>query len=153
MRRTPTTRSEAIALATRRAKSASLGTEESLQSNIVTAFASRYPALRGRLFATFQNPTPEQHGLWIALGLVPGVSDLLYIESDYHVVGIEVKQPGKVHKSAHLKRQAEWIINNCYRGGFCTSVEMFFDMIENGTNGIDPKIILEKISTKATFVF
>lgn len=149
MKRTPTSRTEAIAFAQRKQQKREFGSEEKLQMEIVTQFANRFPEKRGRLFATFQNPTPEQHGLWVSKGMVKGVSDLIYIDSEHRIIGIEVKHPEMDHNRTTVIDQANWLINNCYRGYFCTSVDMFWEIL-NGQNGIDPKKVLkimEKMST------
>lgn len=156
MKLTPTSRTEATLIASRRQKSIEVGTEDTLQASIVRAFNEKYPEQKGRLFATFQNPVAAQYGIWIARGMVEGVSDLLYTDDQRRLVAIECKHLDKVHKRDHIIRQAKWIINNCYSGGFCTSIDMFFNIIEGRSNGIDPKRVLEhleKYSTKGTVIF
>jgi hypothetical protein len=156
MKRTPTSRSEAISIAAKRAKSIDEGTEDTLQASIKLAFEEKYPEQIGRLFATFQNPVQAQYGIWIARGMVEGVSDLLYTDDHRRLVAIEIKHPEKVHKREHIIRQANWIINSAWKGGFCTSIPMFFDMIEGRNNGIDPKHViqhLERFSKIRTVMF
>lgn len=156
MKKTPRTRDEAKLIASHRQKSIEIGTEDTLQASIVRAFNEKYPDQKGRLFATFQNPLVQQYGIWIARGMVEGVSDLLYTDDQRRLIAIECKHTDKVHKRDHIVRQANWIINSCYSGGFCTSIDMFFDIIEGRSNGIDPKRILEhleKYSKKGTVVF
>jgi len=154
MKHTPTSRSEAISIAARRQKSIEVGTEDTLQASIVRAFNEKYPEQKGRLFATFQNPSGAgQYGIWIARGMIEGVSDLLYADDQRRLIGVEIKHIEKLHKRDHIIRQANWIINNCYSGGFCVSVDMFFNMIEGRSNGIDPIKLLENISKKQTIVF
>lgn len=156
MKRTPTSRAEAISLAAKRQLSIEVGTEETLQASIVRAFNERYPEQKGRLFATFQNPVVSQYGIWIARGMIEGVSDLLYTDEQRRLIAIECKHELKLHKRDHIIRQANWIIKSAYRGGFCTSIAMFFDMIEGRSNGIDPKRVLqhlERFSKIRTVVF
>jgi len=153
MKRTPTSRTETTLIASRRQKSIEVGTEDTLQASIVRAFNEKYPEQKGRLFATFQNPVVAQYGIWIARGMVEGVSDLLYTDDHRRLIAIEVKHLEKLHKRDHIVRQANWIINNCYSGGFCTSIDMFFNIIEGRSNGIDPRKLLENISKKQTIVF
>ena len=153
MKNTPRNREEATLIASHRQKSIEVGTEDTLQASIVRAFNEKYPDQKGRLFATFQNPLVQQYGIWIARGMIEGVSDLLYTDDQRRLIGIEVKHIEKLHKRDHIIRQANWIINNCYSGGFCTSVDMFFNMIEGRSNGIDPRKLLENISTKQNVVF
>ncbi len=152
MKRTPTTREEAIRLNEKLAASRLTGTEATLQSQCAKQFAERYPEKRGRLIATFQNPTPEQHGLWVAKGMVAGVSDMIYIDEQFRVVGIEMKQIGARHSKTSLDRQCHFLINCCYRGYFCTSVEMFWEII-NGGVGIDPKKIKYLVENSSTYQF
>ena len=152
MKRTPKTRAEAIAFTQNKAKKRDIGTEEILQMQMVTEFANRHPEKRGRLFATFQNPTPEQHGLWLSKGLVKGVSDLIYIDSEYRTIGIEVKDPEMEHHRSTVEDQANWLINNCYKGYFCTSVAMFWDIV-NGGEGICPEKVLNFVEKASTIRF
>jgi hypothetical protein len=149
MKKTPKSRTEAILMDTKKNTSRHLVSEEKLQMDMVTAFSDKFPEKRGRLFATFQNPTPEQHGLWLSKGMVKGVADLIYIDNNCHIVGIEVKDPEKRHHKKTVIDQANWLLNCCHCGYFCTSVEMFWEII-NGGKGIDPKKVLkfvEKVST------
>lgn len=149
MKKTPTNRQEAITMNLKKTKSRQIGSEERLQMDMATSFSEKFPEKRGRLFATFQNPTPEQHGLWLSKGLVKGIADLIYIDDNYRIIGIEVKHPGKEHHKKTVIDQANWLINCCHRGYFCTSVYMFWDII-NGGEGIDPRKVLkfmEKVST------
>lgn len=156
MKKIPKNRQEAELIASRRQKSIEVGTEDTLQASIKDAFEAKYPEKIGRLFATFQNPVPAQVGLWIAKGLVPGVSDMIFIDDNFEIVPVEIKHVDKKHDVDHVIKQAKWIINNSRRGGFCTSIDMFFDIIEGRSNGIDPKRVLEhleKYSKKGTVVF
>ena len=51
--------------------------EHKLQAKCVSLFSDQYPNKRGRLFSTFQETTSKAQGSqMLALGLVPGVSDL-----------------------------------------------------------------------------
>lgn len=156
MKRTPTSRTEATLITSRRQKSIEVGTEDTLQASIVRAFNEKYPNQKGRLFATFQNPVVAQYGIWIARGMIEGVSDLLYTDDQRRLVAIECKHPDKIHKRDHIIRQASWIISSAYSGGFCTSIDMFFNIIEGRSNGIDPRRVLEHMeifSKKGTVVF
>lgn len=152
MKRTPTSRTEAAIIAQKRLRSAEFGSEERLQMEIVRSFADKFSEKRGRLFATFQNPTPEQHGLWVSKGMVKGVADLIWIDNENRIVGIEVKHPEMEHHRSTLIDQANWLINNCYRGYFCTSVEMFWRILDGG-DGIDPKKVLKYVDKSSTVKF
>ncbi len=152
MKRTPTTREQAIQMQMKLAESREKGTEATLQSQCAKQFAERYPEKRGRLIATFQNPTPEQHGLWVAKGMVAGVSDMIFIDEQFRVVGIEMKQIGARHSRQSLERQCHFLINCCYRGYFCTSVEMFWEII-NGGAGINPQLVKKYLENLSTYQF
>ena len=152
MKKTPKNRQEAIAMTQKRKLSKEKGTEAKLQSECAKQFANRFPEKHGRLFATFQNPLPEQHNLWVAKGMIAGVSDMIYIDEQFRIIGIEMKQPSARHSSTSLERQCHFLINCCYRGYFCTSVEMFWDII-NGGVGIDPKIIKKYLEKYSTYSF
>lgn len=152
MKRIPTSKTEAIKIELIKQQKRELGSEEMLQMEIVTKFSEKYPEKRGRLFATFQNPTPEQHGLWVSKGLVKGVSDLIWIDDLFRIVGIEVKHPEKEHDRKTVADQANWLINNCCRGYFCTSVEMFWNILSGG-EGIDPKKVLKYMEKYSTIKF
>jgi hypothetical protein len=150
MKRTPKNRQEAIAMSQKRAEAKDKGSEDLLQSEIFKSFTNKYPEQRGRLFSTFQNPHGlKQYGIWVARGLVEGVSDLLYIDDDHRIIGIEVKHTEKYHSSDTVKRQAEWIFNCAYRGGFCVSVDMFWQIINNQSNGIEPKKVLKYLENNS----
>ena len=118
--------------------------EKQLQSKIVIEFSQKHPQLRGRLFATFQETiNPAQGSNRLALGLVRGVSDLLFVNEVGQLTGIELKAPNTKHSTKHIIEQCNWLINVPKRGYFCTSVEMFWDIF-NGMDGISPKLILEQ---------
>lgn len=145
MRKTPKTREEALAMMQKRQNKISKGDEAHLQAEIVRSFANACPGKRGALIGTFQNMDNGKTGAnMVAMGLVKGVSDLLYFE-DGKCIGIEVKHPEFRHNGQHCLEQANWIKDNCYRGGFCTSVEMFWDMVNEKSNGIPPEKIIQEV--------
>lgn len=153
MKLTPTTRSEAIALSEKRQKSIEVGTEDTLQYSCVKAFNEKYPERKGRLFATFQNPVVAQYGIWISRGMIEGVSDLLYTDDQRRLVAVEMKHLDRLHKRDHIIKQANWILQNTYRGGFCVSLNMFWDIIEGRSNGIDPNYVLEHMGNRSAVRF
>jgi hypothetical protein len=124
--------------------------EKQLQAKIVIAFSQAFPERRGRLFATFQET--DKGSYLTSLGLVRGVSDLLYVTAYGELVGIELKEPGSKHKSDHVREQAEWLMKVPAKGYFCTSLEMFWKIIE-GEEGIDPEWVLDDMGDKKTYVF
>jgi len=78
-----------------------------------------------------------------SMGMVPGVSDLLYYESwKRGLLGLECKSPGMSHSVAKLIRQAKWIIDVCDGGGFFDDYEQFQRIIKGENCWIDPKKVL-----------
>ncbi|WAX17089.1 hypothetical protein PF672P2_00074 [Parabacteroides phage PF672P2] len=123
--------------------------EHRLQSEMVISFSRLHPNDRGKLFATFQETESGAQGAqMLSLGLVRGVSDLLYIP-DGRLIGIEVKYPGSSHKVSHLIEQANWLIKVPHKGWFCDNLMTFNEIIEGG-EGIDPRKVLEWLSTVKT---
>lgn len=126
--------------------------EKQLQSKMVVAFSQAYPEQRGRLFATFQETLNAIQGSnRLSLGLIKGVSDLLYVTDKGELIGIEVKCSHSRHKASHVIEQANWLLKVPKKGYFCTSVEMLMDIV-NGGEGISPQYILDNIKGKS-FVF
>lgn len=151
MKRTPINRAEAITLAAKRAKSIELGTEETLQASIFRSYREKFPDQKYRLFATFSNPTVEQIGVWRAKGFTEGISDIIHIDDNKHIVGIEVKHELKTHSAITVLRQCDFLLS-CHRGYFCTSVEMFWTII-NGGEGICPTTVKSFLETHSTIRF
>jgi hypothetical protein len=126
----------------KRKKSANL--EHLLQSKIVLDFSQKRPNERGKLFATFSETKNGTEGaIMTALGLVRGLSDLMYVDNG-ELVGIECKAPISSHLCSHILEQCNWLLTVPKRGYFCDSVEMFWSII-NGGVGICPKKVIENI--------
>lgn len=125
--------------------------EHKLQAECVRYFSETYPERRGELFATFQETKSQgQGGVMLSLGLVSGVSDLLFVQDGF-LIGIEMKYPETSHNTEHLIKQAKWLLKVPKRGYFCDSLDMFKEIIAGG-EGIDPKSVLEyckKVKTKS----
>ena len=151
-RKTPTSRAEALKMQEKRQNKLDNPSEDSLQAKIVRAFSDKYPERRGQLFLVDNNAdNAATMGKKLTLGLIKGVSDLI-LSDNGNMVGIELKTLDSRHDAKHCIEQAEWIKNWCGRGGFCTSLEMFWDMYYNRSNGIPPQKVIdyikkEKIST------
>lgn len=127
--------------------------EKRLQHDIVMDFSSKMPKDRGRLFATFsETKSAVQGSQMLSLGLIRGTSDLIYIDDDRHIIGIEIKEKGSRHNVKHVLEQANWLNNWCYRGYFCDSIECFWSII-NDSKGIDPKYIIEYLNNIKTKTF
>lgn len=151
MKKTPTSRTEAINIALKRQKSIIEGTEETLQASIFRSYRDKFPDRKYNLFATFSNPTVEQIGVWRTKGFTEGISDIIHIDDNKHIVGIEVKHELKVHSAVTVLRQCEFL-SSCHRGYFCTSVEMFWTII-NGGDGICPTTVKSFLENKSTIRF
>ena len=82
--------------------------EEKLQSEIVRKFSELFPDKRGQLFHV---PNQRAHKLQAfiarAIGIFPGVSDLIYFEDDLKL-GLEIKAPDSRHKVQHVEQQVKW---------------------------------------------
>ena len=127
----------------KRAPSSNL--EHKLQHQCVKGFSQKYPNLNGHLFAYFaETESKLDGGVKVGLGLVRGVSDLLYVKDGF-LIGIEMKEPDTSHSVQHLREQADWLISVPFKGFFCDSIEMFWRIIETGTGGIDPRRVLENL--------
>lgn len=125
--------------------------EARLQARMVIEFSQERPHDKGRLIGYFAETENKIEGATkLSLGLVKGCSDLLYIpEDNQKVVGIEVKAPGSRHKVLHLKEQCHWLLKVPYKGYFCDTIEMFWDIIEGG-RGIDPDKVFDYLLTVKT---
>lgn len=107
-------------------------TEDQLQQQIVTYFHNTYPEHRGMLFEVNNKTDKGAHRR--ALGLVPGASDLLYIDTKGIAHAMELKAPGTRHDVKHLEKQLNWGQRVALRGGstsFIFSLEQFKQEFEN----------------------
>lgn len=124
--------------------------EARLQAKIVIDFSQKRPEEKGRLIGYFAETENKIEGATkLSLGLVRGASDLFYIDSCQRMVGIEIKAPGSRHNVLHLKEQAFWLMCTPYKGFFCDSLEMFWDIINNG-KGISPKMLMNNLNNIKT---
>ena len=120
--------------------------EHKLQSECVIEFSRRYPEQRGRLIGYFaETKNPIEGALKLSLGLVIGVSDIIYFPPCGDSLGIEMKAKGTSHNVKHLIEQCEWLLNIPTYGCFCDSFEMFFDIVEGRSTGISARVILERL--------
>ena len=123
--------------------------EAKLQSDCIVQFSQRYPEKRGFLIGYFSNSDSAIQGAQkLSLGLVRGVSDLLYVE-DGELIGMELKISGSSHNRQHLIEQAKWLLSIPAHGWFCDSIETFWNIIEGGS-GIDPEVVLENCLQRKT---
>jgi hypothetical protein len=107
-------------------------TETYLQYQCFTAFTHKYhPEQYGRLISTFQNSNTGRQGKQKkAIGLVAGVSDMLYFPPFGGTIPIEIKVKGTRHDKAHVIHQCEWIISVHGSGYFALSVDGFMACID-----------------------
>ena len=126
-----------------------MNSEQKLQASCIIQFSQKYPEKRGFLFSYFANSDSAIQGAQkLSLGLVRGVSDLLYVE-DGKLIGVELKVSNSSHSRQHLIEQSRWLLSVPAHGFFCDSVEMFWNIIEGGS-GIDPEVVLENCLQKKT---
>lgn len=133
--------------------------EKQLQAKIIMQFSQLYPNKRGLLFAVNNEANSDKQAMaFKALGVVRGVSDLIYYDGN-RFVGIEIKVKGKKHGRNHIMNQHEWGLKIQITGGeyyIVTSVKSFLSVIEGK---IDSDVYtLEKIygllrESKSTIIF
>lgn len=125
--------------------------EAKIQADSVITFADRFPHLRGNLFATFHEVTSGIEGsMKKSLGLVRGVSDLIYIDSYKRIGAIEMKAPETYHDIIHVLEQCRFMLKNAAWGRFCISIEDVISLVEsNGIiGGITPEEIIKRCNVK-----
>ena len=126
--------------------------EARLQSEMVKWYRNVWYKNPKMLFAVF-NEGINVSGK-ISMGLVPGVSDLLYYEKDGRkLLGLEVKHPGESHDVAHVSRQLKFIIDVCDGGGIVDSLIQFQRIIQGENCWHDPQKVLTYLSTLKTKSF
>jgi hypothetical protein len=85
-----------------------MASEERLQSDIVRKFSELYPEKSGQLFhASNERNHKLQAFKARAIGIIPGVADLIYF-SKYLDVATEIKAPGSRHLIATVRGQLRW---------------------------------------------
>lgn len=119
-------------------------------SGIVRKFSELYPHKRGQFFHV-SNERNNQRQVFQskALGIFPGVSDLLYFDNsvtglsfNFILLGLEVKAPGTYHKKDKVRQQVEWgkILES--KGGIwrlVTNIEDSISCIEGNYKGLTTK--------------
>ena len=113
--------------------------EKQLQASIFIDFSQKRPEEKGLLWSTRNQTFSAKDGMTQkAMGMVAGVSDLIYFKETF--VGLEVKQKGKVHKSSHITQQLNWgkkITNNGGLWFIITSLEGFWAVLNEDFNHED----------------
>jgi hypothetical protein len=80
-------------------------TESRLQSECYLYFHNNHPELRGRLFCVNNNPKNAIDGARLkAMGMVAGVSDMIYLRDGLPPLCIELKLPDGIQSKA----QKDW---------------------------------------------
>jgi len=79
-------------------------TEQRLQYELVLWLGQTYPNHRRLLFQVNNDARTAR----VELGMVAGVSDLIFITPKGEVLAIELKAPNTRHNVAHLKNQISW---------------------------------------------
>lgn len=127
--------------------------EAKLQSEIVVDFSQKRPNDRGRLFASFSELLASYRGgYYLSMGLVPKLADLMWVDDDGYLLPMEVKFPLTRHDKAHVQAQAEMLLKWTKRGYFIDTKEMFWSVV-NGGEGIDPRKVLNFLSTHKSASF
>ena len=134
-----------------------MGKETKLQSQIVVWFSQERPEERGCLFhVSNERNSPLQAFQARAIGIFPGVADLLYFSrknNSIHVTGIEVKAKGERHSVDHIKNQVEWGKKICSLGGewfLVTSLEQAINIFNGKKDGLTVDEVEELISNIKT---
>jgi len=82
--------------------------EEKLQSDIVVQFSQLYPKKIGQLFHVSNERAHKNQAYKArAIGIVPGVADMLYFSKNKHVA-TELKVKGERHLVSRIRKQLEW---------------------------------------------
>lgn len=83
--------------------------EKQLSCNIVREITNIQPTKRRQLFhVSNERNSKEQAFEAKAIGIISGVSDFLYFEKNFPLIGMEIKVPGSFHKVDHIISQIEW---------------------------------------------
>ncbi|MGB0881437.1 MAG: hypothetical protein ACPGSO_00680 [Vicingaceae bacterium] len=136
-------------------------TEAQLQSKIVLDYSQNRPEEKGTLFSVANRTLSVRDGQkQKAMGLVKGVSDLIYFKGN-RLVCLEIKLPGQKHKRSHIEDQLSWgekMISEGAEYYIITSLSAFWTVINElpfKDGGIwDCEKIKQKLKeSKSTIVF
>lgn len=125
--------------------------EKQLQAKMVMEFSQKYPEKNGQLFSVRNTTFSAKDGATQkAIGMKAGVSDLIYLDNNGLMVGIEVKFPKSKHNRTHILKQYVWgeTVEKC--GGeyfIVNSLEGFLSIIE-GKELSNEVYTLDKIREK-----
>jgi len=83
--------------------------ENQIQAELIRLFGQKYPRLRRLLFEVNNDTFSLKHNTHRrAMGMIEGVSDLVFIGPYNQVACFELKAPGSTHDAPHIKNQLEW---------------------------------------------
>lgn len=128
--------------------------EERLQSDIVIKFSQLYPKRSGQLFHVSNERSNQTQAYKAkAIGIVPGVADMIYFSKKYNVA-TELKVKGERHLTARVLKQVLWgelweKKGNVWR--MCTSVEEAICCYNGDFKGYtvkEVKELLKNVKTK-----
>lgn len=128
--------------------------EEKLQSDVAIQFSQRHPEKSGQLFhISNERNNKIQAYKAKAIGIIPGVADMLYFSNDFNVA-TELKVPGTRHEVSRIKKQIQWAEvwereGNIWR--LCTTAEEALSCYEGKFQGKtikDVKKMLKSVTTK-----
>ncbi len=106
-------------------------------------FSQKHPEQKGKLWSTRNTTFSVKDGqTQKAMGMIPGVSDLIYYNGRF--VGIEIKVRGTSHSAKHVERQLKWggMIKDAGGEWFIvTSLEEFWEVI----NGNPVEYTVERV--------
>jgi len=116
--------------------------EAKLQAECHIWYVNEFRGKPLNLWSTFNEGKNVSQKL--SMGMVPGVSDMLYYESwGRGLIGLEFKYSGTSHNVSHLLNQASWIFDVCDCGGFVDSFAVFKHIIKGENCWIDPQKVID----------
>jgi len=138
--------------------------EIKLQSDIVKRFSEIYPEKRGQLFHVPNERNSRLQAFKAkAIGIFPGVSDLIFIDINNigisKMIAIELKEPNSRHEVNQILVQLEWAEIATSLGvvwRLCRSIEEAISCTEHIYKGLtikDVRTMLENNGNKKTIKF
>lgn len=115
--------------------------EAQLQQQCVLWWKNTYPEKGRRLFAVINEG--QSVTLKLGVGMTPGVCDLLYVDDDGYLWGIELKFEGAGHKTDHLRKQARWMMDVLPgRAVFIDNFDDFQSFMLRREGGTRPEVVM-----------
>lgn len=119
--------------------------EAQLQQQCVLWWKNTYPEKSRRLFAVINEG--QSVTLKLGVGMTPGVCDLLYVDDDGYLWGIELKFEGAGHKTDHLRKQARWMMDVLPgRAVFIDNFEDFQSFMLRREGGTRPEVVMRYLN-------